>query len=163
MSAITQNRGRGRPKGSVKIDANLRHPLYMTWARMRDRCNNPNSALYHRYGARGIKVCERWDNFRYFVSDMGPKPDVHHSIERIDNDGGYDPFNCIWAMPEQQQNNKRNCRYITHEGRKLTVAQWAREFGIEYNLFWRRLQRMSFLEAAALGPKPQTLGSHRRK
>lgn len=74
---------------------------------MRARCNTPGATGYHRYGGRGIKVCSRWDDFQLFAADMGPKPSPKHTIERVDNDGPYDPFNCVWALPVQQSANQR--------------------------------------------------------
>ena len=95
---------RGRPR---KADANERHPLYSTWCRMRQRCNNPDNEKYPNYGGRGIRICDRWQDFRLFAADMGPKPAGRYSIERVDNDGDYEPFNCIWATPVQQAANRR--------------------------------------------------------
>lgn len=95
---------RGRPR---KADANERHPLYSTWMNMRRRCSNPNDEKYPLYGGRGIAVCDRWQDFRNFAADMGPKPTPRHTLERTDNDGNYDPFNCIWATPVQQAANRR--------------------------------------------------------
>jgi hypothetical protein len=94
---------RGRPR---KTDANERHPLYPTWLNMRQRCSNPKDEKYPSYGGRGITVCERWQDFKYFVSDMGPKPGPGYTLERADNDGNYDPFNCVWATYVQQAANR---------------------------------------------------------
>ena len=80
---------------------------YNSWYSMRQRCEDPNNKEYQHYGGRGIKVCERWDKFENFLEDMGSKPYPNYSIERVDNNGDYEPFNCIWGTPEQQARNKR--------------------------------------------------------
>jgi hypothetical protein len=80
-------------------------PLYHTWRTMKRRCENPNDK---DYGGRGIKVCERWRNsYDAFVADMGPKPTPKHSIDRINNDGNYEPSNCRWATMKEQLANRR--------------------------------------------------------
>lgn len=80
---------------------------YAIWKGMRSRCNNPNRAKYKNYGARGIKVCSRWDDFASFYADMGPCP-TGCSIERLDNSKGYSPDNCVWATRYVQARNKGN-------------------------------------------------------
>lgn len=82
-------------------------PEYRAWASMRQRCANPKSARYDNYGGRGISVCDRWQSFEAFFADMGPRPTSEHSIDRIDNDGNYEPGNCHWATRSEQQQNKR--------------------------------------------------------
>ena len=92
--------GEGRPK-------TLR---YRAWTQMRSRCNDPNNPKWPRYGGRGITICKRWDRYEAFAEDMGPHPGKGWSIDRIDNNGAYEPTNCRWATQKTQQRNRTNTK-----------------------------------------------------
>lgn len=85
--------------------------IYGVWQGMKTRCLNPNSEKFHAYGGRGIKICERWMDFANFYADMGAAP-PRCSLDRIDNDGDYEPSNCRWSTPKVQANNQRKRRHL---------------------------------------------------
>ena len=112
--------------------------IYNIWVSMLSRCRNKNFPLYKNYGGRGIKVCERWLIFENFLADMGDKPDGM-TIDRINNDGNYEPSNCRWATWIDQANNKRTTRFVVYNGMKLSLAQWARKLNINSDTLKDRL------------------------
>lgn len=101
------------------------------WLGIMQRTNNPNSERFMDYGGRGIKVSERWHKFENFIADMGKRP-RGTTIERKDNDKGYNSSNCIWASRKNQNNNKRNNRLLTFKDETKTISQWAEQFGLKY-------------------------------
>jgi hypothetical protein len=106
---------------------------------MRTRCKSPVAPNFHLYGGRGITVCERWDSFEAFVSDLGERPDLAQSLDRIDVEGNYEPGNCRWATSEEQGNNRRTNRWIEAFGRRQTLKQWSSETGIPQTTLAERL------------------------
>jgi hypothetical protein len=108
---------------------------------MRQRCLNPKSDSYHKYGARGISICERWNVFENFLSDMGPRPSPRHSIDRIDNNGNYEPGNCRWATIDQQSYNKRSNILISALGITLHLKKWSDRTGISATTIRNRLKK----------------------
>lgn len=107
-------------------------PEYKSWEGMKYRCNAPTCGAYERYGGRGIKVCQRWDDsFEAFYADMGPKPSPQHSIDRINNDGDYEPSNCRWASRRKQNNNTVLTIYLTYKGETKPITEWARITGFK--------------------------------
>jgi len=126
---------------------------YQIWQGMKARTTNPNNSHYHIYGGRGIEVCERWFNsFEAFLADMGEAPDGM-SIDRIDNDGHYEPSNCSWASPEQQsRNNSRNV-WLEANGVRKCLKDWADDLGCSSYAIQRRLKR-GWAEADAVTIPP---------
>lgn len=120
---------------------------------MNGRCDD-SSPDYRLYGARGIKVCARWRNsFAAFLSDMGRKPSPTHSIDRINNDGDYEPSNCQWATSSQQARNTRRNRFVTFNGQTLTIGDWANGLGMNrLTLFSRIVRRKWPIERALSTP-----------
>lgn len=116
-------------------------PTYLAWLGLRSRCSNPKNIRWPEYGGRGITVCERWkESFEHFLADMGEKPSRAHQIDRINNDGNYEPSNCRWTTRIEQMNNTSANVRVVFQGRVQTIAQWARELGIAANTIAVRLR-----------------------
>jgi hypothetical protein len=133
-------------------------PEYIIWQGIQQRCKNPKEKAYPRYGGRGISVCKRWvDSFESFFEDMGKRPSDGHSIDRIDNDGNYEPGNCRWATFKEQCNNTSRNSLITFNGTTRTISEWADHIGINYStLFYRFKNGWSIEKALTI----KTLSNH---
>jgi|SRR5580692_9707464 hypothetical protein len=126
---------------------------YVCWGAMIQRCYNASGTGYHKYGGRGIKVCERWRNsFSAFYEDMGERPSRQHSLDRIDNNSDYEPGNCKWSTAKEQARNRRSSMILEAFGRKQTLAAWGEEFGVTGRLIGERLLRGWSAEKAISTP-----------
>ena len=126
-------------------------PEFRSWASLRQRCMNPKNEKYPNYGGRGIRVCKRWNDFAFFLADVGPQPTRRHTIHRIDNNGNYCPSNTRWATAKEQGRNKTNSRMITAQGITHCVSEWAEILGVNSGMIYHRLARGWKPERAVLG------------
>jgi len=123
------------PRGGI-----TNHPLYKTWRGIIERCTNTNNPSWDHYGGRGITVCKRWcESFETFVSDVGERP-PKHEIDRIDNDGNYEPSNVRWATRREQTRNTRRSKFIEYKGERRTVSEWAQLMGLGQEVLNGRLR-----------------------
>lgn len=140
-------RGHTKSCGCLFKDSVITHnmtssPEYTTWISMRRRCNEIKHIGYKDYGGRGIKVCEEWNNsFEVFLKDMGKRPSIEYSIDRIDPNKNYCRENCRWATKEIQNNNKRSVKLIEYKDKKLSITQWCRELNLPLYRTRRRFQK----------------------
>lgn len=132
-------------KRAARLAAQVTHGAtgtheYWVWNAAKRRCHNKKDKGYHNYGGRGITMCARWrDDFAAFIADMGPRPSPDHTIERVDNNRGYEPDNCEWVTIIPQANNRRNNRLLTAFGKTQTIAQWSRECNVSQQTLWSRV------------------------
>ena len=115
-------------------------PEYISWKNMRSRCLNPNHSRYDDWGGRGIRVCERWDDFTLFLRDMGAKP-TGCTLDREDNNKDYTPENCKWSTITEQNNNQRRRKdavLLTDNGVTQTLPEWARDTGQKPGTLYQR-------------------------
>ena len=125
-------------------------PEYFIWNTMRGRCENPSNKQWNEYGGRGIAVCKRWEKFVNFHEDMGKRPSSKHSIDRIDNNGNYEPGNCRWASKKQQARNTRSQRSVSAFGISRCLAEWEESTGIKSDTIAARIDRLGWSAEKAL-------------
>ena len=129
--------------------------LYRIWKNMRTRCFNPRTTCYVRYGGRGVTVCEDWHGYAAFhewATTNGYREDL--SIDRINNDGNYEPNNCRWATPKDQARNTSRKRLITHGGETKSLAEWSSKTGIHRRTLSSRFDKLEWSIEKALTSSP---------
>lgn len=120
---------RGLPHGQALTHGHStrtagKSPEYFVWQGMKDRCSRKASNSYRRYGGRGIVVCDLWkSSFEAFLADMGPRPTLQHTLDRINNDGNYEPGNCRWATPKVQARNTSSIKLISVNGEEMSISE----------------------------------------
>lgn len=132
------------PRLFGKAHPNYKHgqfgtPLYKKWAAMKRRCFNKNDHAYPRYGGRGITVCKEWLEFKGFSEDMAATYREGMTLERIDNNKGYEPDNCTWIPLSEQSKNRRCVKLYEHKGKSQSIADWARELNVKPDSLRQRL------------------------
>lgn len=129
---------------------------YKAWQAMLDRCRNAKNSRYDQYGGRGIDVCARWEKFECFLADMGRRPSAKHSLDRVDNDAGYDADNCRWAIPHEQMTNRSVTRFVQVDGQNVPLATLAKQHGVPANtLRFRILKGWSLQDALTKPVRPK--------
>ena len=122
---------------------------YRIWRNMLSRCQNANVPAYSNYGGRGISVCSEWETFENFLADMGERPEGL-TLDRIDNDGNYEPGNCRWASTSEQGRNKRGNRMLTWQDKTQCLTDWSEETGIAVSVLWARVTTLNWTVERAL-------------
>lgn len=126
---------------------------YITWTNIKARCTNPNNSSYHNYGGRGITVCDKWlESFENFYEDMGNCP-KGFSIERVNNDKGYNKNNCIWASSKTQSMNRRSNFIVNYKGEEKPLKQWCEDLNLEYKKVFARIRQLGWTIDKALSTK----------
>lgn len=128
--------------------------LYTVWASMKQRCSNKNGLAYKNYGGRGITICDEWVNDFQAFYDWAINNGYKHNltIDRINNDGNYEPSNCRWVTRSVQAKNRRSNHYITFNSETHIISDWAKLYNIPLNVFCRRLKRGWSFEDAVSKP-----------
>lgn len=154
MKTILRPKGKpGRPAKHGHASRSVkRSKTYSAWSAMKGRCFNMNNANFPHYGGRGITVCKRWMKFENFLLDMGTAP-LSLELDRINNEGNYDPSNCRWATKQQQSWNTRQARLISYGGETMPIKAWAKKLGLDPETVKYRLGRWTIKDALTRSPR----------
>ena len=161
--------GATRSCGCLDAEVKTKHglygtPEYHTWEAIKARCHNPRDKGFHRYGGAGILVCDEWlHSFEAFFRDMGKRPSLSHSIDRIDNSLGYSKSNCRWATKREQANNRKTNRILELDGERMSITEWGRKLGISgITIRSRKLSGWSDRDALLTPVKSRSVASQNR-
>lgn len=137
---------------------------YRVWRSMKLRCGNPKDRQFKNYGARGIKVCERWlHSYANFMADMGPRPEGL-TLDRKNNNGNYEPDNCRWATTKEQGRNMRKTRKVNYQGKEISFQDFVEQVEMnEKTLYIRIFKKGWDVERAVNTPVNPNLGNRKRK
>lgn len=145
---------RARGRDMLRKHGGAGSPEWLAWVSMQARCTDPGYAGYHRYGGRGIRVHAPWsESFEVFLASVGPRPSPTHSLDRIDNDGHYEPGNVRWADVITQARNRSSNVRMTKDGETMTIVEWSARLGLSHSAIRERLKRGWSIERA-LTPRP---------
>ena len=148
MSRLTYKHGEAGGEKRRK-----RSPEYKAWDSIKQRCFNPNAKEWKWYGGRGISLAPEWaTDFSAFLAYIGPRPSPKHSVDRIDGAKNYEPGNIRWADWVEQANNRSSSTYHEHNGITKTIAEWARDYGVNYHKLYKRLRSGWGFERAVSEP-----------
>ena len=167
LEGIIQDCGFCERMGTIPFTgrAKFKHPLYKAWNSMRYRCYSPNAQQYHNYGARGIKICDEWKTsfaaFRDWAITSGWRAGL--SLDRINNDGNYEPSNCRWTDTPTQGRNQRTNIYLTYKGETASIADWAERTGLFYTTILERWRQGWTPEKIIETPKRYYIRNRRKE
>lgn len=127
---------------------------HVSWRAMRERCTNPNHEHWDRYGGRGIRVHDPWNAYETFLRDMGYKPSPLHQLDRIDNNGNYEPGNVRWATRKENGRNRDSNRLLYFRGQLLPLVVWSEQLNLNADTIRTRLDRLRWTTERALSTPP---------
>lgn len=125
----------------MSVHGRSKEPEYASWSSMKKRCDSTSHSRYDLYGERGITYCQRWASYDSFLADMGRKPSMKHSLDRIDTNGNYEPSNCRWATDEMQANNKRSNHTVKFNGEAMSLKKYCRLNNLKYGTRVSRINK----------------------
>lgn len=154
IKSRAEKRATHKKSSSFKGEDPEGYATYTIWQAIKRRCNNESDVRFNDYGGRGISIDESWAvSFERFISDMGIRPSPRHQIDRIDNNGDYEPSNCRWATRKENARNKRNNVVLSARGMSMCVSEWSEILGVSQGVISARIRRGWSEERALFGDR----------